>query len=483
MNKDTIVVIVCALYFLTMVGTGIYASRKNKKASDFLVAGRKLNVFMTAVTLAAVQIGVGIVLSSATNGYNMGIWPGIYYSIGCGGGLILAGLLTTKKLREEEGYVPLDYFAKRYGDSKGVRLWAWISNVPSLLGIFIAQLLACGGILSGFGIPFKWGVIITAVVILIYCTIGGMWGVVLTDVIQTAVIVVGIPILFIAVLYQFIQGGGSVASIYATPFIPEGMGSKFIYLVLPFLLSISVSYDAYTRIQSAKDAKTARLGCIIGGVLVIIIGTLCSSIGAAAVSLFPGVTDGIFTIAATGVLPPVLAGIVIAAILSAAMSSANCVILSMGTSFSRDFYNKFLHPEVDNLDSLPKAKKISQAAIFIGSIVGILFAFKMTDILDAMIIFNYPYMGSLLIPLLGGLLWKGATRKGAFAAAVTGGIVGVGAFLIGIPGPLNGLMNTDLALMFAYLISLITLVIVSLTDKEGQKANAQRQMRKNTVKK
>ena len=61
--------------------------------------------------------------------------------------------------------------------------------------------------------------------------------------------------------------------------------------------------------------------------------------------------------------------------------------------------------------------------------------------------------------------------------------MGVGAFLIGIPGPLNGLMNTDLALMFAYLISLITLVIVSLTDKEGQKANAQRQMRKNTVKK
>ena len=110
--------------------------------------------------------------------------------------------------------VSYTHLAKRYGDSKGVRLWAWISNVPSLLGIFIAQLLACGGILSGFGIPFKWGVIITAVVILIYCTIGGMWGVVLTDVIQTAVIVVGIPILFIAVLYQFIQGGGSVAVSY-----------------------------------------------------------------------------------------------------------------------------------------------------------------------------------------------------------------------------------------------------------------------------
>lgn len=55
--------------------------------------------------------------------------------------------------------------------------------------------------------------------------------------------------------------------------------------------------------------------------------------------------------------------------------------------------------------------------------------------MDAMIIFNYPYMGSMLVPLLGGLLWKGATRKGAFAAAIVGGIIGVISFLIGIPGP------------------------------------------------
>lgn len=474
MSANTIVMIVCAIYFLTMVLTGVYAARRNKKASDFLVAGRHLNTPMTAITLAAVQIGVGIVLSSATNGYNGGVWYGIYYSIGCGGGLIVAGLLTTRKLREQEGYVPLDFFAQRYGDSKGIRFWAWLSNVPSLLGIFIAQLLASGGILSGFGIPFRWAVVLVAVVILIYCTIGGMWGVVLTDVIQTGVICVGIPILLVATLMQYTAAGGSIGEIYATPFIPMGYGTKFIYLVLPFLLSISVSYDAYARIQSAKDAKTATKGCIWGGAIVIVVGLMCSTIGVAARLLFPGVTDGIFTITATGVLPPVLAGIVIAAIMSAAMSSANCVILSLGSSFSRDLYNKVLHPEVENLDELPKAKKISQMAVLGGSLLGIVFAFYMTDILDAMIIFNYPYMGSLLIPLLGGLLWKGATRKGAFAAAICGGIVGVVSFLFGIPGPLNGLMNTDLALMIAYAVSAVALVVVSKSDKQGQLDNEAR---------
>ena len=200
----------------------------------------------------------------------------------------------------------------------------------------------------------------------------------------------------------------------------------------------------------------------------IIVGLLCSTIGVAARTLFPGVTDSIFTITATGVLPPVLAGIVIAAILSAAMSSANCVILSMGSSFARDLYNKFLHPEVENLDELPKSKRISQVTVLLGSLAGIFFAFHMTDILDAMIIFNYPYMGSLLIPLLGGLVWKGATRKGAFAAAIAGGIVGVVSFLFGIPGPLFGKMNTDLSLLIAYGISAVFLALFSLTDRSGR---------------
>jgi SSS family solute:Na+ symporter len=468
METNTIVIITASVYFLTMIGTGVYAAKRNKKTSDYLVAGRNLGWVMTAVTMAAVQIGVGIVLSSATNGYNGGVWPGVYYALGCGGGLLVAGVVTTRKLKAQDGYVPMDFFSQRYGDSRGIRFWAWLSNVPSLLGIFIAQMLACGGILAGFGLPFGWGVILSAGVVLIYCTIGGMWGVVLTDVIQTTIIMIGIPIYFVVILISFISHGGSVAEAYFTPFIPQGMFTRFVYLVLPFLLSISVSYDAYARIQAAKNTKDAAKGCIVGGIIVIIVGLMCSSIGVFAKPLFPGVTDGIFTIAAAGTLPPVLAGIVIAAILSAAMSSANCVILSLGSCFARDFYNKVLHPEVENLDELPRSKLISQLTVLGGSVVGIIFAFHMTDILDAMIIFNYPYMGSLLVPLLGGLVWKGATRKGAFAAAITGGMVGVAAFFLGIPGPFAGIFNTDLALLIAYTISALTLIIVSLNDKTGK---------------
>jgi SSS family solute:Na+ symporter len=464
MDKTTIILTVCCLYFLVLIIAGVYVSAKNRKTSDFLLAGRKLNLPFSIATLSAVQIGAGIILGGSANGAEMGIWPGMWYALGCGGGLILAGLLVAGKLHQKDSFVPLDFYESRYGKNKWVRIWAWISNVPSLLGIFIAQLLACGTILSGFGISFSTGVIVCSLVILIYTTIGGMWGIVITDVIQTSIILISIPVITVASLLLLCSKGFSIGSVYATPFIPAGTFVKFIYLVVPFLIAISVSYDAYIRYQSAKDAKTAKWGCIIAGIIVIFIGILTSTVGAIGSILYPEVKDSIFSFMVMQSLSPVLAGIVIAAILGASMSSASGLLVAMGATFSRDLYNRFFYPEA-NLDEMPYSKNLSRAAIAVSALVGIWFSFKMTNILDAIIIFNYPYMGSLLIPLLAGVLWKNATKKGSVAAIFTGGIIGVGAFFAGIPGPLNGWVKPDLGLFFAYSISLVVLIVVSKTDK------------------
>jgi SSS family solute:Na+ symporter len=443
-----------------MIIAGIYVMGRNKKASDFLIAGRKLSLTFTVATLAAVQIGAGIILGGSSTGASMGVWPGMWYSLGCGGGLILAGIFVAGKLKQKDSYVPLDFYEKRYGSNKWVRLWAWASNVPSLLGIFIAQLLACGSILSGFGMPFYVGILICALVILIYSTLGGLWGIVMTDTIQTAIIIISIPIISIASLSLLKSNNISLEAVFLTPFIPPGTFTKFIYLVIPFLIAISVSYDAFLRYQAAKDARIARWGCIIAGILVVFIGILTSTVGAVAKLLYPDIKEGVFSFMVIKSLNPVVAGIVISAVLGAAMSSASGLLVAMGATFSRDLYNRFLHTEA-NLDELPFSKIISRLAVAFSVLAGILLSFKITNILDAIIIFNYPYMGSLLIPLLAGVLWKGATRRGAIIAIFTGGIIGIGAFLAGIPGPFKGWINPDLGLFYAYTISLLILIIVS----------------------
>jgi SSS family solute:Na+ symporter len=466
MQKEGVVLTVCGIYFISLIVAGLIAAKKNRNVTDFLVAGRNLGLFLTTATLVAVQVGAGVVLGGAGIGASMGIWPGMYYALGCGGGLILAGIFMAPKLKSTDGYVPMDFFEKRYSSNKAVRFWAWISNIPSMLGIFVAQMLACGSILAGFGVPFGWGVVVCAGVILIYCYVGGMWGVVLTDLIQTIVILVGIPILAIASLLAAKDAGFAPMAILTTPFIPAGLFSKFIYLVLPFLLSISVSYDAFMRYQAAKSVKAAKWGCIVSGIIVVVIGIFSSIVGAVSGKLYPDVHDGVFASMAINTLNPVMAGIVIAAILAAAMSSANCLLIALGATFSRDFYNKFLDPE-KTLEELPNSKKISKITVFVSCLVGVIIAFKLTNILDAIIIFNYPYMGSLLVPLLFGVLWKGATKKGAYSAIFVGGAIGIFCFVIGLTGPISPLLDADWGLLYSYVISSIVLVGVSLHDKNG----------------
>jgi SSS family solute:Na+ symporter len=454
---------VVIVFFALIISVGAYVSKRARKASDFLIAGRNVNLVLTTATLAAMQIGAGVIMGGSEQGAQSGIWPGMWYGIGCGGGLVLAGLLAASKLRTRGGFVPLDFF--------GVRVWAWLSNIPSLLGIFVAQIMAAGSILSIFGISYKTGVVVVGLVIMIYSAMGGMWGVVIVDFIQLGVVLTGIPLIAVISLSR-LKAAGSVAAVLGTPFIPHGMFSKAVFLILPFLLSISVSYDAYMRFQAAKSAKVARWGAIMGGLIVIAVSFCTALVGAAGRVVFPDVANGaVLPQMIRMSLPPALAGVVVSAILAGTMSSANCLLLSLAGTFSRDFYNKVLHPKA-NLDELKHSKLISRLVIVGALVAGVAVAFAAKGILYTMIIFNYPYMGSMLVPLLGGVLWDRATPKGAMAAIAAGGAVGVLAFLAGLPGPLNGIFNVDLGLLMAYGLSAAVLVAVSLAKQNELAARA-----------
>jgi len=458
------------VFFILILSAAVYVSRRARKASDFLIAGRKVNLPLTTATLAVMQIGAGIIMGGSAEAADNGIWPGIWYGIGCGGGLIVAGILAASKLRKSGGFVPLDFFANRYGEKRWVRIWGWMSNVPSLFGIFVVQIMAAKNILPVFGIDEKSSIILVGIVTIIYSTLGGMWGIVVVDFIQLAVVLIGIPIVTVISLLK-LQAVAAPQTVLATAFIPAGMFSRAVFLILPFLLSISVSYDAYMRFQAAKSARTARWGAVFAGLIVIAVSFCIAFVGAAGRKIFPDVESGsILPHMIKTSLHPILAGIVVSAILASIMSSAACLLLSLAGTCSRDFYNKILNPAA-KLDDLKYSKLISRLTIVAALVVGVIVAFNARGILDTMIIFNYPYMGSMLVPLLGGLLWKRATIKGAMAAIIAGGLIGVVAFLLSfvpenyietLPKLPQKIVNVDLGLLTAYAVSTIVFVTVSL---------------------
>ena len=351
-----------------------------------------------------------------------------------------------------------------------MRLWGWLSNIPSLLGIFVVQLMAAGAISSLFGLSKTQGIILCGIVVMLYSAMGGMWGVVVTDLLQLGIIVIGIPLVAIIAVSRLGDAGtATFSSIISTPFIPQGMIPRAIFYIIPFLLSISISYDAYMRYQSAKSEKVAKWGCIIGGIIVITISFCVGIVGAIGKKIFPSVeSSALLPHMIKETLSPIMAGIVVSALLAAAMSSANCLLISLSGTFSRDFYNKVLHPS-SRLDELKYSKFISRSVIVGGLIIGILIALQAEGILETMIIFNYPFMGSMLVPLLGGVLWKRANTKGAISAMFVGGMIGVGSFLVEKMNLFKDLFNVDLGLFFAYGASAVVFVVVSLLTSETRR--------------
>ncbi|MDH4063405.1 MAG: sodium:solute symporter family protein [Acidobacteriota bacterium] len=457
---------VLVAYLLGTLVVGALLSSRITSVSDYLVAGRSLGLALSTASLAAVQIGAGVVLGGAEAGATSGLWPGVWYGIGCGGGLILGGLVAAEKLRLTGGVVPIDFFAVRYGEHPGVRTWAWLSNIPSLLGIFAAQLMAAGSVLSpALGVSFQTAVFIVAGVIFCSNVLSGMWGVVFADLFQVSIIAVGVPLTAFAAVGRL--DSATTMSVLTTPFIPDGMGSRAVFLITPFLFSISVSYDAFIRYQSARTGAIAKWACVLAGVLTIAVAFCAALVGAAGRQAFPEVASGqVLTHVVTTTLPPVVAGIVVSSLLAAAMSTANALLISLAGCFSRDFYNKVLNPSHE-LDELPNATLYARLTVAVALVLGVAIALRARGILDTIIIFTYPYMGSMLVPLLGGLLWSGGTRQGAFAAMFVGGAIGLVAFAAGAPGPFNGAFNIDLGLLIAFAASAVVYIGVGLATRRA----------------
>ncbi|MEZ5293245.1 MAG: sodium:solute symporter family protein [Vicinamibacterales bacterium] len=456
---------VITVYLIGTVVAGAVLSSRIRRVSDYLVAGRSLGLGLSTASLAAVQIGAGVVLGGAETGATSGLWPGVWYGLGCGGGLVLGGLLAAGKMRAIGGLVPIDYFSVRYGEFRVVRTWAWLSNIPSLLGIFAAQMMAAGSVLSAaLGTSFSTAVLIVAAVIFLSNVLSGMWGVVFADFFQVSIIMIGIPLTAAVALGQL--DGSTAVQVLSTPFVPAGMASRAVFLITPFLFSISVSYDAFIRYQAARTAAIARRACILAGVLTTLAAFSAALIGAAGRQAFPDVAaNRVLTHVVSATLPPLVGGIVVSSLLAAAMSTANALLISLSGCFSRDFYNKVLNPGRE-LEDLPHATLYARLAVAVALVLGVVIALRARGILDTIIIFTYPYMGSMLVPLLGGLLWKGGTRQGAFAAMFVGGAIGLAAFAAGVPGPLQGAFNIDLGLLIAFAVSAVVYAAVSLATRE-----------------
>jgi SSS family solute:Na+ symporter len=322
-----------------------------------------------AVTVTGLAIGGASTIGVSENAYNAGLSAG-WYNVAWGIGAISVGLLTAKKYRSLNVATVPELFERYYGGS--TRALTVVCQIVVMIVIASLQYLAGGAILASL-LPdiftMKTGMIMSAVVFVGITFIGGMWSAGLSNILNVALIYIGIIMASIASVNSL--GGFSAISMELPSEIPymslvDGLGWGVILAWIAVMATQSQSLQAVVQISfSAKDENHARNGFILGGLLMLPIGFLSAIMGIAAKAAYPDINATMALPKIIMSLNPMLAGITLAALWAADVSTACNLLLGTSTLFSQDIYKKYINPNVDE-------KKFAMITKFTVIIIGIL---------------------------------------------------------------------------------------------------------------
>jgi SSS family transporter len=351
---------------------------------------------------------------------------------GAGMCLILVGAFFAARLYRMNLLTIGDFYRQRYG--KGVEVFCSVAIILSYLGWVAAQITALGlvfNVLSGGEISKTVGMLIGTVAVLVYVVVGGFLAVAWTDFIQMIVLVIGLSI--IAVFASDMAGGAEHVLSVATSqhmfrFLPEPSFKDITFFVaagITMMLGSIPQQDVFQRVMSAKDARTAQTGAMIGGAAYILFAFVPMFIVTAAVVVMG---DSALQLAANdyqkvlptfimGHMPMVMQILFFGALLSAIKSTSSATLLAPSTSFVENIL-KNLYPAMTDRQLLLSMR----ATILIFSISVLLYAIYMegTSIYELVSGAYQITLVGAFIPLVMGLYWRRATTQGAVLSIFMG---------------------------------------------------------------
>lgn len=423
------------LYLLLMLAVGWWSHRQIRSPADFIVAGRRLPLFLTTGTLFATWFCGGTLMGTAAQSYLFGNQGVIFDPWGSTLSLLLTGLIFGRLMRRGGYLTVIDYFTLRFGKTMG--LLAALVQVAAEIGWIGGQLVAFGVILQLFaGIPIFWGIALSCAVLIIYTSIGGMWSVTLTDFLQMGLIIAGVAALLFTVVPQvggwgvLFASAGNRAGLPAGALIPTREHGYLGYFGLPgwcyYLgawLSTGLgdipSQDLAQRLLAAKDERTASRSAFITAVLYLVVGMIPVLLGTLMYGLNPDLstaeTEMILPYLAIRYLPPALTALFAVALVATLMSSADSALLAAASIIGCNILPSF-KPGAGDILTL-KVIRLSIPIIAIGSLA--IACFAQTIYMLAVITWSLILVG-LFAPYAAGYFWKRCNESGAVAALLGG---------------------------------------------------------------
>jgi len=476
-----------------LIGVGVYNGKKNSNSEDFYLGGRRMGPLVVAMSAEASDMSSWLLMGLPGVAYLTGVADAFWTAAGLAVGTYLNWLFISRRLRRYSQVIGAitvpSFLARRFHDKKNIitavsSIWIVIFFVPYVSSGFAA----CGKLFNSlFGMSYISGMALFAVIIVIYTIIGGFTTVATNDLIQS--IVMSIALITITVYGVSCAGGfGAVienaksfsgyfsfTSIYdaannaATPYSP---------LTIVSLMAWGIGYfgmpHVLVRFMSIEDEKKLVLSRRIASIWVVIAMGTAVFIGivgfgmtnAGVMEALPDSERVIIAIAdllsKNGFLTAVLAGVILAGILAATMSTADSQMLVAASGVSENIIQDFLGKKLTEKQGLMAAR----ITILVIAVIGVFLARDPNSSVFGIVSFAWAgFGGAFSAAMLCALFWNRTTLPGAAAGMIAGGImVFVWKYMV---RPMGGILDIY-ELLPAFLVSLIVIIVVSLATKKPE---------------
>lgn len=496
-SADICTLIAIVLYLVGMLLVGAYYSKKNKNSTDFYLGGRKLGPLVTAMSAEASDMSAYLLMGIPGLTLMCGLAEATWTAIGLAIGTYLNWLFVAKRLRKYSERIDAvtvpEFFSKRFNDKKYMlSVIAAIVIIIFFVPYTASGFSACGKLFSSmFGMNYKTAMILSAIVIVGYCTLGGFLAASITDLIQS--IVMTIALFVVLGLSEGIIGGfdkifdtaknmtgyfdlfkgfdiaagktGSFGGFSVITTLAWGLG----YFGMPHILLRFMAIDDPKKLKTSR--RIASVWVVISLGIAVLIGVAGLSLvnagiikeyadASAAESIIVDISRFLST---RGFIPAFIAGIFISGILASTMSTADSQLIAASSSVTKDILVNTFKVKL----SEKKEMVIARLSVIAISVLAVLLALNPNGSVFRIVSFAWAGFGAAFGPImLFSLFFKRTTKWGALAGMLSGGaMVFIWKFVI---SKLGGIFKIY-ELLPAFIISCLFILIVSLLTSEPEK--------------
>lgn len=496
MSSSLIVIFGTIIFYLVcMVVIGIAFSKKNKSSDDFYLGGRTLGPLVTAMSAEASDMSGWLLMGLPAVALMWGLPEATWTAIGLAVGTYINWLLVAKKLRvyshKLNAFTLPDFFSRRFGDEK--RLLTTVAAVIIVI-FFIpytaSGFAACGKLFASlFGMDYMKAMVISAIVIIIYCTLGGFLAASTTDFIQSIIMTIALFVVigfgeglvngfdnvianvskldgYLDVFRGFNVATGETASYGALPVVSTlawGLG----YFGMPHIL---------LRFMAIEDENKLKLSRRVASVWVVISMAVAVLIGVVGYGLMKNgivptyesasaaetiIVDIARVLGNYGYVPAFTAGIILAGILASTMSTADSQLLAAASSISQNLVQETFKVKLSEKSSV----WLARISVVIVSVLGIFLAKNPNSSVFTIVSFAWAGFGAAFGPVvLFALFWRRTTKEGALAGMLAGGVM-IFVWKFVVRTTFAGTWLDIYELLPAFIVACIVIVVVSLATK------------------